>query len=155
MSLPTCQKLLNVVVVSSASLAVNINIAPATAEEFSIAPDGVTTYTCGVEKNSYIGCFDTWIRVTKQGKDGPWQPASCKEGMCFQGGVAWWYWLGKEAIGAPLLTDFWVRDYDKTLNGGRSNENPYGDAVRIDGKIPCYLVKKDIYCMKPMRELRT
>ena len=131
-----------------------LGAAASNAAEHSIAPDGVTTYTCGVEKNSYIGCFDTWVRVTKKGKDGPWQPASCKDALCYQGGVAWWYWLGKEAIGAPVLTDFWVRDYDKTLNGGRSNENPYGDAVRIDGEIPCYSVKKDIYCMKPMRELR-
>ena len=127
---------------------------PSTAAEKSIAPDGATTYTCGLEKNSYIGCFDTWVRVTKQGKDGPWQPASCKEGMCFQGGVAWWYWHGKEEIGAPVLTDFWVRDYAKTLHGGISNENPYGDAVKIDGEIPCYSVKQNIYCMKPMRYLR-
>ena len=154
MSLLTSCKLLNVFVVLSASLAVNIKIDPATAEEYSIAPDGVIIYSCGVEKNSHIGCFDTWVRVTKQGKDGPWQPASCKEGLCFQGGVAWWYWRGKEAIGAPVLTDFWVRDYDKTLNGGKSNENPYGDAVRINGEIPCYSVKQNIYCMKQMRELR-
>ena len=139
--------------ISFLSLCLSVACSPSIAAEKSIAPDGATTYTCGLEKYSYIGCFDTWVRVTKQGNEGSWQPASCKDALCYQGGVAWWYWLGKEKIGAPVLTDFWVRDYDKTLNGGKSNENPYGDAVRIGGEIPCYAVKENTYCMKPMQEL--
>ena len=64
-----------------------------------ISPDGKESYKCGSEKDSAMGCFTHWVRsVSPDLTDelsGAWRPAFCsdeKSGLCYQGGVAWWYW---------------------------------------------------------------
>ena len=66
MSLLTCQKLLNVVVVLSASLTVNIKINPAIAEEYSISPDGDTTYTLDFSNGRNLTTHQLMVNLMRQ-----------------------------------------------------------------------------------------
>ena len=125
----------------------------------SVSPDGVRGYTCGHERESVEGCFNTWTKLTHQGKSEGWVPAYCSDqrdaysqGHCYQGGVPWWWWNGEGHIGGSLLRDFWFRDYaGPEVNGVFRNDNSYGDARRLPGEVNCYQAKQSTFCMQPMR----
>ena len=67
----------------------------------SVSPDGSRSYTCRDERESAEGCFNTWTKLTHQGRSEGWVPAYCSDqrdqysqGHCYQGGVPWWWWVG-------------------------------------------------------------
>jgi hypothetical protein len=129
------------------------------AAERSQSPDGSTTYKCGAEKQSAMGCFNYWVKsyspdLPKRDRtsDGRWLAASCKyynydnykSYLCFQGGVAWWYWTSG-AIGSQELKGFTHRDYSVP-----GNDNLLGTAKQIKGSKGCYSVRGRTFCMVPM-----
>ena len=132
---------------------------PATAANKSKAPDGSTTYTCGDERGSAVGCFNYWVKSyspdlpkADRTNDGIWVAASCSSsaaegGLCYQGGVAWWYW-SRGAIGDQELTGFTHRDYSVP-----GNDNRLGTAIQIKGREGCYGVAGRTFCMIRMNDL--
>ena len=40
----------------------------------SVSPDGSRSYTCGAERESAEGCFNTWTKLTHQGRSEGWVP---------------------------------------------------------------------------------
>jgi hypothetical protein len=129
------------------------------AAERSQSPDGSTTYKCGAEKQSAEGCFNYWVKsyspdLPKSAgtSDGKWLAAYCKyynydnykSYLCFQGGVAWWYWTSG-AIGSQELKGFTHRDYSVP-----GNDNLLGTAKQIKGSKGCYSVRGRTFCMVPM-----
>ena len=130
----------------------------AQAAETSRAPDGSTTYKCGAEKQSFMGCVNYWVKSsapdlpkTDRTSDNIWVPASCKKQtgtdsyyLCLQGGVAWWYWTSG-SIGSQELKGFTHRDYSVP-----GNDNRLGTAIKIKGSKGCYLVAGRTFCMVPM-----
>jgi hypothetical protein len=125
----------------------------------SVSPDGSRSYTCRDERESAEGCFNTWTKLTHQGRSEGWVPAYCSDqrdqysqGHCYQGGVPWWWWVGAGRIGDPVLKEFWFRDYaGPEINGVFRNDNPYGDARRLPGELNCYQAKQSTFCMEHMR----
>jgi hypothetical protein len=126
------------------------------AAERSISPDGKETYLCGDERASHSGCYTHWVRTADENdRWGNWAPGWCpseqtKGGMCWGGGVAWWYWKGAGQIGDPVLKDFWVRDYAGLDDPSKGQENPHGDAKRISGQGNCYQASSFKVCMAEM-----
>ena len=124
-----------------------------------MSPDGKTKYSCGAERESAMGCFNTWTKRIHENKSSGWAPAYCNDqpdeyqnGYCFGGGVPWWWWKGSGRIGDPVLRDFWFRDYaGPEVNGVFRNDNSYGDARRLKGKLNCYMAKSTTFCMVPMK----
>jgi len=123
----------------------------AQAAETSRAPDGSRTYKCGAEKQSFMGCFNYWVKSSApdlpkadRTSDNKWSPAFCGKNLCFQGGVAWWYWKSG-AIGSQELKGFTHRDYSVP-----GNDNLLGTAKKIKGSKCCYLVAGRTFCMVPM-----
>jgi hypothetical protein len=125
----------------------------------SVSPDGARRYTCGAERESAEGCFNTWTKLTHQGRSEGWMPAYCSDqrdeysqGHCYQGGVPWWWWVGAGRIGDPVFKEFWFRDYaGPEVNGFFRNDNLYGDARRLPGDLNCHQAKQSTFCMQPMR----
>ena len=125
----------------------------ANAQTFT-APDGTQTYRCGSEKNSGMGCCTYWVKsvspdLIDQSSDGLWRPAACSDegrGLCYQGGVAWWYW-SEGSIGDNQLKDFVHRDY--TVPG---NDNALGTALLVDPRKNCYRLAGRTFCMVPMTD---
>lgn len=124
-----------------------------------ISPDGTRTYSCGAERQSAEGCFNSWTKLIHEGKSEGWVPAYCSDqpdqdsqGHCDQGGVPWWWWNGTGRIGDAVLRDFWFRDYaGPEVNGVFRNDNPYGDARRLPGDLNCYQAKQSTFCMERMQ----
>ena len=129
----------------------------ANAKEFK-SPDQKVTYICGAEKNSAMGCFTHWVKSIRPDLEsdvyvdtGKWRPAACSStreegGLCYQGGVAWWYW-SKGKIGDAELQDFVHRDY-----AGPKNETNLGNAfLAINGGY-CYTARRRTFCMIPMSQ---
>ena len=125
----------------------------------SLSPDGQRTYTCGRERLSAAGCFNTWTKLTHEGKSDGWVPAYCSDqpdqyssGSCYGGGVPWWWWNGNGRIGDAVLNDFWFRDYaGPEVDGVFRNNNAYGNAQRLPGQHHCYKAKESTFCMEFMR----
>ena len=130
-------------------------------ETIYTSPDGKTTYQCGSESASAMGCFNYWVLM-----DGPkvsaevknrWRPAKCSnpdgtpyQGLCYQGGVAWWYWQ-KGNIGDAVLYDFKHRDYaGPMINGIWRNDTPKGNARKDHSRPGCYIAMTETYCMVPL-----
>lgn len=131
-------------------------LSPLWGAERSVAPDGKEVYACANERESHSGCYTHWVRsLGEKGGWGGWGPGWCPEerpmgGMCWGGGVAWWYWKGPGKIGDPVLRDFWVRDYANLDDPSRGPENPYGDAIKLPGKDNCYKAGSFKACMVAM-----
>ena len=129
---------------------------PSVAADRSVSPDGKTTYVCGDERESHSGCYTHWARMAGEGgRWDDWSPGWCPTGkkvggMCWGGGVAWWYWNGEGRIGDPVLKDFWVRDYANLDGRSNSPENSYGDARRLPGDDNCYQAREFRVCMVEM-----
>lgn len=130
---------------------------PARADGYK-SPDMKTYYICGKEKNSAMGCYTHWVKShspdlkSDNNKDQvKWLPASCsstkdKGGLCYQGGVAWWYWSAGE-IGDSELQDFVHRDY-----ASPKNETNLGTATRSTKGGFCYVARERTFCMIPMKK---
>lgn len=114
-------------------------------ETLSVSPDGIRFYECGDEKNSVEGCHTFWLKEIRNGDSQGWRSGYCINRLCYQGGVAWWYWkLGN--IGDSILKGFVQRDYQ-----GPNNESLLGDAKLISRKNNCYLAANRTFCMVPMK----
>ena len=143
-------------------LALQFNSALADQVEMSWSPDRSVRYECGDEADSSIGCFNTWVltegSVSDASMDGHWRPVKCINpsmssdgGLCYQGGVAWWYWKRGD-LGDPILFDFVHRDYAGPMIDGRwRNDTPKGDARLDRNRDGCYVAMKQTYCMVPMQ----
>ena len=143
-------------------LALQFNSALADQVEMSWSPDRSVRYECGDEADSSIGCFNTWVltegSVSDASMDGHWRPVKCINpsmssdgGLCYQGGVAWWYWKRGD-LGDPILFDFVHRDYAGPMIDGRwRNDTPKGDARLDRNRDSCYVAMKQTYCMVPMQ----
>ena len=135
----------------------DVRVQLASAAERSVSPDGKVIYVCGDERESHSGCYTHWIRTSdKKGNWGKWTPGWCPSenpagGMCWAGGVAWWYWKGEGEIGNHTLKDVWVRDYANLIGMSKSPENAYGDAIRLPGKDNCYKAMSFEFCMLRMK----
>ena len=133
----------------------------ASAAERSTSPDGKETYVCGDERDSHSGCYTHWVRTADaNGRWDNWRPGWCPSeqpngGMCWGGGVAWWYWKGVGEIGDQILKDFWVRDYANLEDRSKSPENPYGDAKKILGQGNCYQASSFKVCIAQMNPVQT
>ena len=132
-------------------------VSPSSAAEKSVSPDGREPYKCGSERDSHSGCFTHWTRTAdKEGSWGRWIPGWCPAqkpagGLCWSGGVAWWYWRGPGKIGDYVLKDFWVRDYANLEDQNKSPENLYGDAIALAGQGEgCYQAGSFRVCMVEM-----
>ena len=127
----------------------------------STSPDGKETYVCGDERDSHSGCYTHWVRTADaNGRWDNWRPGWCPSeqpngGMCWGGGVAWWYWKGVGEIGDQILKDFWVRDYANLEDRSKSPENPYGDAKKILGQGNCYQASSFKVCIAQMNPVQT
>ena len=142
----------------AALITTTILFTPGHAANISRAPDGSSTYRCGDEKQTAMGCFNYWVKFqspdlpnANRTSNGKWIAASCSSsaktgGLCYQGGVSWWYWK-QGAIGGNELKGFTARDY--SLAG---NDNMLGTAVKIRGQKGCYGVADRSYCMVQMVE---
>ena len=143
------------------ALVLPFNSAAANQVMESWSPDRAMHYSCGDEADSAMGCFNTWVMtegsVSDASMDHLWRPVKCinpsesaEGGLCYQGGVAWWYW-SRGDLGDPVLFDFVHRDYAGPMVNGRwRNDTPKGDA-RLDGQRDhCYVAMKQTFCMVPM-----
>ncbi len=62
------------------ALALLLGVAgPSVAALESVSPDGARRYSCGDERESAEGCFNTWTKLTHQGKSEGWVPAYCSD----------------------------------------------------------------------------
>jgi hypothetical protein len=114
----------------------------------SVSPDGIRFYKCNEERLSSEGCHKYWLKSIWKGDSQGWLTGYCprdsKGTLCYQGGVAWWYWKSG-VIGDPVLKGFVHRDYQSP-----GNDTYLGDAKLISAKDYCYSVATRIFCMKPM-----
>ena len=149
-------------IVSTIALMVQLNPAIAQQNIISWSPDHSTSYECGSEVDSAMGCFNTWVltegSVGDASMDHQWRPAKCinpsessEGGLCYQGGVPWWYW-SRGDLGDPVLFNFVHRDYaGPMINGRWRNDTPKGNAKLHQSRNHCYVAMQQTFCMVPMR----
>jgi hypothetical protein len=126
-------------------------VALSSSEVDSVSPDGVRFYKCEDERSSSEGCYSFWLKSIWKGDSQGWRTGYCpgdsRGFLCYQGGVAWWYWKSGK-IGDPILKGFFHRDYQSP-----GDDTYLGDAILVSKENFCYLAAGRTFCMKPMNIL--